>query len=206
MAGKDYNIAKKTVQDEILDAVRNVAQQEDVQDILVKVEDVQKIASIQKQYAYTNTSTSSVTPVSVTGKGRLYWFNIYTRAMKSVYPTVNVIVDGNTILSATLYISSSTNTAIYCSATNSDDLTGQFSEGAYVKFKGTSIYTYCSLSAKELAKDSRISVTSNGSAQRSDDLNYYISGYIEFEESLQITMTNCYTGSATECHVCYSLL
>ena len=33
MASKDYNIAKKTVQDEILAAVGNVAQQEDVQEI-----------------------------------------------------------------------------------------------------------------------------------------------------------------------------
>ena len=89
---KDYNIAKKSVQDEILEAVGSVAQQEDVQQILSKVANGVEPSFRSPTRMVVGDVTTEL--VSGTGKGKLF----LCRSGLDVY-LYTVQIDGVTILS-----------------------------------------------------------------------------------------------------------
>jgi hypothetical protein len=70
---KDYDIAKKSVQDEILEAVGNAAQQGDVQEILEKVVNGvnvnEKVPVSIQTFNASATKTTATEMVTATGKG-----------------------------------------------------------------------------------------------------------------------------------------
>ena len=107
--GKDYNIAKKTTQDEILAAVGNVAQQEEVQEILGKVNNGLGGKDIITHGGSCKSSTSG-TFLEVNGSGNLLWTGFDHSLIKNGGTCkFTVEIDGEIVLDTTLKNSAGSN-------------------------------------------------------------------------------------------------
>lgn len=205
-------ITSHDIDDSVLDGV---AMQSTSQEILEKVEGVNRsVESVGRRgeiyLCSRNTTTGTVTPLNVTGKGKLYYALIRQSVGNNQNAVVSIIADGKTVYSQSRQASSTEvnivllgnrDYAIGSGATSNQHVAYYFRGGA-IEFNtsGSNIVDYYSGVCNSIDENSTVSLanTKNGVPHQNID------GYIQFNESLVIRMTNTYS-SISQWFICYSL-
>lgn len=171
----------------------DVAMESTSQKILSKIANV---ADQPHKYSVTTVKTSTGTPFSVTGKGRLYYAYIHHSVGGANTGTLTITVDGTTILtlSTTSGGTAGQSSLVHLGNPHFMD-NGMNYFGVYPVEMNTTEFV------EELSVDNRISESFDGG----ETFCAYISPYIEFHESIEIKMTKNNTSSGSTAYVCYSL-
>lgn len=194
MAEVNLDIALETTSQEILSKVGT--SETTSQEILEKIGNVEK--KDFKYIAYSG-KASTHTPVSITGKGRLYYAYCYVSTASSGTSATTITVDGEKILNHSY--TTSTSTTKRTSVENPLYIIengGNSGGGAYFFGNGIVNMTGTSETPVSLSKGSTHSPTVATTS-------CYINGYIEFNESLTIKMTGAHSSNICNAYLCYSL-
>lgn len=187
MASKDYNIAKKTIQDEILANLAKIADRHG---------SVFNVTSRE-------TTAGNTTLVSVSGKGRFYGAAFCSLNSAKQANSISITIDGvTTTISATAQNDGTGVNVVYVGNTEDITMTGN---GMLVFFNkvtaGSTNYTVYDFDY--IVPFENTSVTSESASSTSIKAGCFFDKYMEFEESLVVTISQ--TSSTAECAVKYTL-
>lgn len=198
-------MSSSKIQEYNLDPNMGLAKEKSVQEILEKIKNTDKKGL---RYLSASANTSTQTLFSVTGKGRLYFCILTQIISRGGTGKITVTVDGKAILTVSFKntsTSSTRDTHVYIdnpifsieSSNNNNGLTYPWA-GKHLTTRGAS----SGQESKFLDEDSSWSITPSSTETYE---YFYISDYIEFNESLEVKMTGCATDNDSIANICYSL-
>lgn len=186
-----------TLMAKVNEIIGKTAKEKTAEEILEKI----KNTVDNREFLHVTTETVTATPISIQGKGRIYYAKISQalRGATSTTPEMQIIIDGTVVLTNNGYVTSNGTTATVVNFANwryIRDYTNEY------LFDTEQIDITSDMDDPEF--DAENPITLKGTSGN-NGYTFRVKDFIEFNESFEIKLTGCSAASASGVYLCYSL-